>query len=233
MAERWSRLGAVLLAVCPAIAASDSASAPPAAGPAAAGKVSRFNVGAVAFEMPTPEGFCPPTGAQVATVELMTQADNPSAMLLALFPCASAGSAPIGSEYMIVKAPKMFLDQDLSRTEMLKLLGAAFENPAFKEGMAAGRADVTKAFEAKSGQKVEMVGEVGPRGRDDVCAYLGGSPEVKSAGGSVRLSIGACLTVVGNRFLVLLVCAPDTPGTAVPAMVARARRFVETIRRTS
>jgi hypothetical protein len=219
----------VLLLACSA--ATATAAAPPASTPAAdAAKVARFKIGAVGFEMPVPEGFCPPTAAQAAALEVTNQADTQNVTDLMLFACATAGAAP--KEFVLLKSPKAMLDVDLTREDMLKLLGTAFESPAFKEGMQAGIADMSRSVQARSGQKLEMTGDTGPRGRDEVCAYIGGTSLVNGPGGSARVSMGACLTVVGGRFITLAVGAPATNEAAVPALMARARRLAETIRRT-
>jgi hypothetical protein len=238
MAKAWQIAGVALLLVSSGEAVSApgaAAPAPKAPAPAAQPKTAAFKVGTVAFEMPIPEGYCIPAGAQMASVELLSKTDNENVTDLVLFPCIRPGQpagAP-GQEFLIVKTPKMMVDVDTTRAAMLPALGAAFETSAFKEGMAAGRADAAKAMEEKTGEKIEMVGEVGPRGRDETCGYIGGAPQVKGPQGTIRLAMGACLTVVGSRFVTVLVCTRDEAGTQVQAMMARARRFAETIRRTS
>lgn len=229
MARAWVNLGAALLA-----ATSGSAiAAPPAP---VQGKLATFKVGTVALAMPIPEGFCQPIGAQVAAIDLMSQADTANVTALALTSCAGGASgtaAGAALNFFLVKATKALIDTPVTRDEMLKSMAAAFQTAEFKREMAAGEADAEKAMEAKSGQKIEMVGEVGPRGTDDVCAYLGGSPEMKGPAGTVRVSMGVCLTVVGSRLITLVVARPDKDGSAVPALMARARSLAETIRPAS
>jgi hypothetical protein len=226
MTRRWAYLGAALLW-------AGSGAAITAAPVPAAGKLATFKIGTVALAMPVPDGFCPPAGEQAARMELMAQTDSANVTALALASCAGGAGGTAGGaagSFILIKATKTLVDTPVERAEMLQALAGAFKTSEFRQGMAEGAAAAQKAVEAKSGQKIEMVGEVSPRGTDEACAYIGGSPDVKGPAGTIRVSIGGCLTVVGHRFLTLVVARPDKDGTAVPALMARARQLAETIR---
>ena len=202
-----------------------------AAGPAdaqAKPAVGSFRISGVGFEMPVPAGYCLPDGKQSDVAQFMAAADKQNVTDLTLFACPGEWK----NDYILIKTPVDVLLADVGREEALKALGAAFDNPVTKEAFSSGKllTDAGKGISEVAGRKVDLTGEIKPLGRDEACAYLGGTTEVKAPNVSYRISVGGCITVVGRRILTVFVYGPDKGSAGVAALVARSRRLMETIR---
>jgi len=190
-----------------------------------------FSVGSANFEMPIPAGYCLPTGKGSDAARLLATADKLNVTSLTLLSCTGN---PFGT-YIIIKTPVPVVNSDFTREEMLKSLGSAFEAPSIKEKIATGALlnESADGLSTAFGQKVDLSGDMRPRGKDDACAYLGGTLELKSTQIAYRASMGSCLTAVGRRFIAVHVYGPDKGPAGVAALIATSRRVMETIRPVS
>ncbi|HEX8063870.1 MAG TPA: hypothetical protein VF535_11715 [Allosphingosinicella sp.] len=193
-----------------------------------------FRVGTVEFRLPLPAGYCLPRGLQVDVAQLVAAGDAQNVTDLTLFPCRSAVSGPeLGSQkdYILIKTPKQALLTQVTREALLQGLGEAFENPAFAEALASGKLvkDAGQEVSEVMGTKVDLSGNVAPRGKDEFCAYVGGTMAVSSALASYTLSVGACITAVGGRILTVYWYGPDEGPASVARLFLKAKGLARTI----
>lgn len=204
----------------------------PAAEPAPA--EASFRLGGVAFKLPLPSGYCLPRELQVDVAQMVAAGDTQNVTDLTLFPCTAPVSGPgLGAlkDYILIKTPKEALLAQVSREELLQGLGEAFENPAFTEALASGKfaKDAGQGVSDVVGTKVDLSGNVAPRGKDDLCAYVGGTMAVTSAIKSYTLSVGACITSVGGRILTVYWYGPDEGPASVARLLLKAKALAGTI----
>ncbi|HEX8124109.1 MAG TPA: hypothetical protein VF548_00840 [Allosphingosinicella sp.] len=222
---------ALCLAACLAAAGFGSpalaASPPPPAG-------ASFRVGGVEFQLPLPPGYCLPRGLQVDVAQLVAAGDTANVTDLTLFPCTAPASGPeLGNQkdYILIKTPKQAMVTQVTRKDLLAGLGEAFDNPAFTEALNSGKLmkDAGQGVSNVVGTKIDLSGNVAPRGKDDVCAYLGGAMTVTSAVKSYALSVGACITAVGGRILTIYWYGPDEGPASVARLLVKAKGVARTI----
>jgi len=189
-----------------------------------------FTVGGANFEMPIPAGFCLPNGKTADAARLLATGDKDNVTSVTLLSCTGDGF----DTYILIKTPVSLSNTDFTREETLKSLGAAFETPLFKDRLPSAVIDKSaQGLSEAFGQKVDLAGEVKPLGKDQACAYLGGTMDVKMPQITYRVSVGTCLTAVGRRFIAVNAYGPDKGSAGVAALVATARRVMETIRPSS
>jgi hypothetical protein len=205
------------------------------AAPAAAAEAT-FRMGGVGFRLPLPAGYCLPRGLQVDIAQLVAAGDNGNVTHLTLFPCdAPLDGAGLSSQkdYILIKTPKPALIIPMGREELLKGLGEAFENPAFTQALNSGQLleDASKGVGEVLGSKVDLSGDVAPRGKDDVCAYLGGTMAVAAPaqGRSYTLAVGTCVTAIGGRMMAIYWYGPDEGPASVARLLVRAKDLARTI----
>jgi hypothetical protein len=194
-----------------------------------------FRVGGVEFQLPLPSGYCLPRGLQVDVAQLVAAGDSDNVTDLTLFPCSAPVDGPgLGAQndYVLIKTPKPLLIVEASREEVLRGIGEAFENPAFTQAMASGQlmTEAGKDVGDVLGAKVDLSGDVAPRGKDDVCAYLGGTMAVQSPRASYTLSVGACVTAVGGRMLTIYWYGPDQGPASVARLLIKVKGLAQTIK---
>jgi hypothetical protein len=221
----------VLAALCLG-ATGLGATALPAAPPAP--REASFQVGGVSFRLPLPSGYCLPRGAQVEVARLVAAGDPQNVTNLTLFPC----NAPVDAEglsaqkdYILIKTPKQAVDAEVARDALLQGMGEAFESPAFAQAMASGQflKESGKGVSDVVGRKVDLSGTVAPRGKDDLCAYLGGIMSVASSIKSYSLAVGSCITAVGGRVLSVYWYGADERPAGVARLLVKAKGLARTI----
>ncbi len=197
------------------------------AAPAAA-QTADFSVGSARFTMPLPAGFClPATAKQIASAEEMAAFDTDNRTDLTIYTC---GDAP-GSPYYIVKTPTNLVDTPMTRAQLLALLRPEFARRGTAD-ILIGDTDkeMGEAISRDLGTAVELSSAVGPRGIDDVCAYIGGTMKVSvGAGREAYITLGACMTAVNGRVLVINHYARGNDPETLKQVLARARAVALTI----
>jgi hypothetical protein len=215
------------------LAATCLGAAPLAAAPPARPEAS-FQVSGVEFRLPLPAGYCLPRGAQANLAALVAKGDVQNVTHLTLFPCdapADPAGLSIQKDYILIKTPRQVLDSTLSRDELLQGLGQAFENPAFTRALASGELskEAGKGVSSAVGTPVDLSGTVAPRGKDDFCAYLGGTVAVASSIKSYTLAVGTCITAVGGRVLSVYWYGSDERPAGVARLLVKAKELARTI----
>lgn len=182
-----------------------------------------FRVGAVRYTMALPKGYCEPTRAEdVSRMHFAASNDKVGMTALSLVPCEPGDL----SDYILVKAPLSMVDTPMTVAQLQKEAGAEFDQQGDVplDGL---EQDLSSAASERSGQKVEMKTAIGPRGRDDICLYLGGTATFE---GIATLSMGGCMTSVGDRVVVIFVYGPGDDAATVRTLMARSRALAQAIR---
>lgn len=204
------------------------------AAPLAAAAQASFSVGGVEFGLPLPSGYCLPRGQQVDIARLVAAGDTANVTHLTLFPCdAALDASGLGAQkdYILIKTPKQALSAQVTRDELLKGLGDAFESPAFTQALASGELlkEAGKGVSNAVGRTVDLSGNVAPRGKDDLCAYLGGVMAVASSVKSYTLAVGTCITAIGGRVLSVYWYGSNERPAGVARLLVRAKGLAQTI----
>ncbi|HEX9963564.1 MAG TPA: hypothetical protein VGB04_01105 [Allosphingosinicella sp.] len=207
--------------------------APLEAAGSASGEAS-FSVGGVEFRLPLPSGYCLPRGQQADVARLVAAGDTANATHLTLFPCdAAVDASGLGDQkdYILIKTPKQALNAQVTREELLLGLGEAFESPAFAQALASGQLlkEAGKGVSNVAGRTVDLSGNVAPRGKDELCAYLGGVMAVASSVKSYTLAVGTCITAVGGRVLSVYWYGSDERPTGVARLLVKTKGLAQTI----
>jgi hypothetical protein len=195
-----------------------------------------FRVGGVAFGLPLPKGYCLPRGQQVDIARLVAAGDLRNVTHLTLFPCdapVDAAGLSAQRDYILIKTPKEVLNVQLTREALLQGLGEAFENPAFAQALASGQLlkDAGKGVSDVIGTPIDLSGNIAPRGKDDVCAYLGGTVGIASRTNSYTLAVGTCITAVGGRAISVNWYGSDERPAGVARLLANSKGLALTINR--
>lgn len=203
-----------------------------AAGPAP--RETSFNVGGVEFGLPLPSGYCLPRGQQTDIARLVAAGDTANVTHLTLFPCdAPLDASALGGQkdYILIKTPKQALNAQVTRDELLQGLGDAFESPAFTEALASGQLlkEAGKGVSNVVGRTVDLSGNVARRGKDDLCAYLGGVMAVASSVKSYTLAVGTCITAIGGRVLSVYWYGSDERPAGVARLLVKTKGLARTI----
>jgi hypothetical protein len=207
-----------------------SAAATPAVALSKAG-VATFHIGSAGFEMPLPAGYCLPAGHSADVAQVIAAGDKENVTDLSLFSCSGDPFA----NYILIKTPIPALMADVTREQALAGIGKVFDTNEFQQLLSSGELNGRAAKELGSaiGREIDLSGELKPLGKDATCGYLGGIMQVKMETTAARVSLGACLSVVGRRFMAVYVYGPDKGTAGVAAELAEARRLMETIRPTA
>ena len=213
----WS-LAAVLLAA----PAAHGQAAPTAAEP-------HFRMGGIEITAPLPQGYCLPAGNQIDAAQLVAAGDTLNVTHLTFFVC---GTKEMADDYILLKTPTQVLAATVTLPELLDGLGAAFANPTFRKSLESGdfTKDSAKSVSRALGSEIGLAGQILPIGKDDRCAYMGGTIAVQGYGMAYSLSIGMCLTVVAGKVISINWYGPDKGKEGIAALLLKTRAYAERLR---
>ncbi|MBB6426631.1 hypothetical protein [Sphingopyxis sp. JAI128] len=181
-----------------------------------------------------PDGYCLPTGADEAAADMLAKGDRDNRTHAMLIRCDQRNK-PGGTkyDYYLVKSPHA-QPPAMKRAEFIALMTEELKLPAYQSGDAT-RPEIGKAGDNLStalGTRVDLSGEIRPRGADAVCIYMGGELEVRSAVASYPIAVGGCGTVVAGQ--ILFVYAYDDPAkpNSGAALLQRTRWIAERLNAT-
>ncbi|PXA95089.1 hypothetical protein DMC47_19980 [Nostoc sp. 3335mG] len=190
-----------------------------------------FAVGGVAMEVTPPAGFCVPTGMAQAAAKMAEAADPNNATLASFYPCDKMSQAR-NTDYFLLKTIKTMTDVTFEREELLAALTAELTNPNFSADNLSKKAgeDSSKSVSDAVGTDVKVTTKILPLGRDADCAYMGGVVAAAFGADTVTLSVGACLTVVGGRMVMVYRYAPGTTMEQAKPLLPQVRNLAMAIR---
>lgn len=181
---------------------------------AQAGEALRFSIDGVAIKGNGPDGYCLPKGPDAAAAELLASGDKDNATHATLIPCAKMGSPDgVKYDYYLIKSPRAMAAMNVPRAQFLAMMKTELALPTYSDGshtdsvIDRSSKDLTDTF----GTRVDLSGEIAPRGADATCVYLGGQLNVATAGTSYPIKLAGCGTSVGGK--ILFVYAYEDPKT--------------------
>ena len=191
-------------------------------------RVATFNVGGVELILPLPDDYClPVTAAEIGGAQILAAGDTTNVTHLQIGRCDIA-QPNARFDYTLVKTPRSVLAATVGRSSLIAGVGDEFNNPVTLANFDFGKAgaDVSVAF----GKTVTLAGAIKPLGRDDMCAYLGGVIDVKTGDMAYAQAVGACITAVGGRVVIVYRYGPDNTPAGVAKLVVEAKSVAGSIR---
>jgi hypothetical protein len=187
--------------------------------------VATFRFSGTSFSLPIPDGYCLPTGRDVDVAQLLAAGDNENVTHLMLNWCEPRSREAIDDDYILIKTPKHALLAFVDRKSFMEAVGVEFDKPDFAAALA--REDFTdgaeKSLEETLGSKIDIGGALRPLGKDDVCAYLGGTLEIATPKLAYKISVAGCITSVANRVVTLYWYGPDKGAPGIASLITRVR----------
>lgn len=204
------------------------------AGAAVTPAPSTFRIGGVDFALPLPTGYCVPQGKQIDIAQLIAAADPNSVTHLTLMKCGVEITTG-ANDYTLIKTPKTALVAAVDRPTLLASLGAEFDKPETLKYLQSDAFD--KKVSEDAGKvipgKPQFTGDIKPLGRDDVCAYLGGTTKVVGNGASYSQAVGTCITSIGKRVVVVNRYGIRADEAGVAILLRQAKALALTIKTSS
>ena len=187
--------------------------------------VATFRFSGTSFSLPIPDGYCLPTGMGVDVAQILAAGDNDNVTHLMLNRCGPRSQEAIDDDYILIKTPKRALLASVDRKSLLDAVGVEFDKPDFAAALA--REDFTdgveKSLEETLGSKIDIGGALKPLGKDDICAYLGGTLEITTSKLAYKISVAGCITSVANRIVTLYWYGPDKGAPGIASLITRVR----------
>ncbi|MDQ8757289.1 hypothetical protein RCO27_13745 [Sphingosinicella sp. LHD-64] len=192
-----------------------------------------FRMPGIEFELPIPAGYCLPQGAQADAAQLLAAADSLNVTHLTLVRCEESPEA--ATDYNLIKTPRQALLTTIERRAFLDSVGEAFATTELTQLMESGslNSQSEEGISQVIGRQIDISGSIRPLGRDQVCAYVGGTVQMQSNEVSYDISMGACMTIVSSRLLFIYAYGPASGSAGVARLMVRARRLAESISETS
>ena len=163
----------------------------------AAPTTAEFTVGGERFRVKIPAGFCLPGPDQEVAMAKIAASDPANVTDVAFIECGRrTDELP---ELLAIKTLRMFETTPLKRDTFVPQMAAALPALDTLETQRKLLDQSEGNISGATGTKVDLSGSVRGRGRDDVCAYVGGTIDVSVADRKVTGLVGACATVVGDR----------------------------------
>lgn len=220
MTTKWARGAAMLaaLALMP--------------GTAIASDVVRFSVGGVAMTAPIPDDYCVPTGQERRAADLLAEGDRENLTQATLMRCDRQGKPDsMQYDYYLIKSPRAPMPA-LKRADFIAMMAKELALPEYQDGRS-GKASLNDAsghLTETMGTKIDLSGEIKPRGADASCVYMGGEVSVSSAAISYPVAVGGCGTTVGGQMLFIYSYDDPARPHAVAAQLRRVRALVDRIK---
>lgn len=208
---KWIVFASALLLAAPVLAAEE-------------GVGLGFNAAGQEFGMPVPAGYCVPAGRDIAAARRVAAMDPVNETPIDLQLCGTAGD-----DYVLVKFPKAGAVFEMDRAIFLALVAAELEGPGANALLSEGGELANEGIAAATDNRGRVdVPDFGYSGNDDICVYLSGTITVQLGESSRKGLAASCLTLVGERNLVIHVY--NFLGTAsVDELRARAATIARSI----
>ena len=154
-----------------------------------------FQVKGDRFTLAIPDGYCRPSGEELAISRRFASADSAN-----LTPVDIQSCGTYGEDYVLIKTPRLMGPLAVEKPAFLAMVGQQLQSEAGQQdiakGMQQGRRDVDTEF---GGDISVGAGKVVYAGSDDQCVYMSGTINVEAEGKSAPINVASCLTLVGNR----------------------------------
>ncbi|MDR6833575.1 MULTISPECIES: hypothetical protein [unclassified Sphingopyxis] len=207
-----------LIAVTATAAASSALAASPL----------NFTIDDVAITGRGPDGYCLPTGQAKQAADLLAKGDLENETPAMLIRCEHRDSAKdLKYDYYLIKSPRAEFPA-MTRADFIAMMVKELALPIYKDGtVALGSAE--EGLSDAMGTKVDLSGEIRPRGNDNVCIYMGGEIKVASAIATYPIAVGGCGTIVGGKMLFVYSYDDPAKANSVAVQLRRARALADTL----
>jgi hypothetical protein len=181
-----------------------------------------------------PDGYCLPVGVNKQNADQLAKGDPDNQTHAMFIRCDQQNqTGGIKYDYYLVKSPNVPAPV-MTRAEFIAMMAEELKLPAYQSGAAAAP-EIGKAGDNLSsalGTKVDLSGEIRPRGTDAVCVYLGGQLEVRSDAASYPIALGGCGTIVAGKILFVYVYDDPAKPDSGAVLLQRARWVAERLQAT-
>ena len=203
-----------------AVAATTAASSAMAATPL------NFSIDDVAITGSGPDGYCLPTGQAKQAADMLAKGDLDNETPAMLIRCEYQDSAKdLKYDYYLIKSPRVAYPA-MKRADFIAMMVKELALPIYKDGgPSLGKAE--EGLSEAMGTKVDLSGEIRPRGNDDVCIYMGGEVKVASAVATYPIAVGGCGTIVGGKMLFVYSYDDPAKPNSVAVQLRRARALAD------
>lgn len=185
-----------------------------------------FMVGTVEFQATLPEGFCVPEGKAVDAVQMQAAGDPMAVIDLALYPCGDDGTS---QRYYIIKTPRPYVLNPMTRDAVLAELRTVVENPP---------PNLSETSNSYAREGMENIGARGVNIRsslaftrvDALCGYISGTVTIQRSGSPSETSgTSGCMTAIGDRVMTIYYMEPGEEFGDGSQSSSRVRSLAETI----
>ena len=158
-----------------------------------------FRMGGIDFAVPIPAGYCMPQGRDIDIAQALAAADNVNLTHVTLMKCGETDLL----NYYILKTPRGAILKDLQLESFLNEIGVQFQSTAIQDFMKDGslEKEVKKGLQTVLGGDLDLTTDIKPLGRDERCAYVGGTAEFTNVPDPYKISMGGCITIISNRII--------------------------------
>ena len=186
-----------------------------------------FKLGETAFSYVLPEGFCLPSGADVAVAEAVAGLDKSSVTHANLDRCGT-----FGVEYTHIKTPIRNEPVKIAKPLFLAILARQMQTASGQAAMdAAGRQVEANMAESTGSPDAIKVGAPTFGGLDKECVYLFVYLDVQ-VGSEIKKGLASgCLTVVDQQFFTVNSYALVESGVTFEALKERSRSIAASLAR--
>ncbi|MDO9367856.1 MAG: hypothetical protein Q7T68_04740 [Sphingopyxis sp.] len=179
-----------------------------------------------------PDGYCLPAGRDKLIADTLAKGDPENKTLATFIRCDQQNQpAGVKYDYYLIKSP-VAQAPAMTRAEFIALMVEEMKLPAYQSGEATNP-EIGKAGDNLSsalGTKVDLSGEIKPRGADGVCIYMGGQLDVRSEAASYPIALGGCGTIVAGQILFVYVYDDPAKPNSGAALLKRTRWVAERLK---
>ena len=216
------------MAIAPAQAAPSKVTAPKAA--AMGLQTLSFRMLGDEITVPTPAGFCEPTGAYADTAQIAAAGDSQNVTLLSLYNCSEMAAEQPSQHWAFIKAPKSLMSTRATLAELLEGMGAipesdmkvALENPEINE-------QVQKDVGQVIGRDVKVVTRIVPVDRDANGYYMAGTVLMSAGETKIAAAVAIGFTSVRGHLITYNLYGPGQSPAAIRAVLDEARATTKRI----
>jgi hypothetical protein len=192
---------------------------------AKAGEAHQFEIAGQTFTVPVPEGYCLPSGPDIALAQKVAALDTVNLTLAMFERCGT-----FGDDYVHIKSPRQAGPMRTLRKLFVEMVARELQGTM-------GQQVLAEAMD-KAGQQIAegtdnalALDDLRPRfaGQDDVCAYLVLTANVVNQTGTQSIRAGSCFTVAGGRFINVNAYALVGSGVTDEQLKARAQAIALSI----
>ncbi len=191
-----------------------------------------INIGGTPIIAPIPAGYCIPSGKFVTVAQLLAAVDRRNVTHATFYACADGKNIDKNADYILLKTPNEALIAKLTLNKLLTEIGSVFDNTFFIKAINSEKMDhdLEKSMKSVLHTDVNAAVNIRPLGKDDRCAYMGGTAKLEGSGLTSNVAVGLCMTVVGDRLISINYYGSDTSIKGVVNLTKKAKAYAQSLR---